>query len=150
MSRAAKPAVRRKDGAAITRKKQFPNNGLAIALFGPHHCHLAQIESGLSVVIHARGNEVTIAGDPEAAARAVSVLDSLYERLEKGQDIDQPEVDAMLRFSAEPERKMPSGHDAGVSIRNRVVTARTPDASRLSACDRRVRIGFLGRPCRYR
>ncbi len=136
MSRATKPAARRKDGAAITRKKQFPNNSLALALFGPHHCHLAQIESGLSVVIHARGNEVTIAGDPEAAARAVSVLDSLYERLEKGQDIDQPEVDAMLRFSAEPERKMPSGHDAGVSIRNRVVTARTPtQADYLRAID---------------
>ncbi len=130
-----KPAARRKDGAAITRKKQFPNNGLAIALFGPHHCHLAQVESDLSVVIHARGNEVTIAGDPESVARAVNVLDTLYERLERGQDVDQPEVDAMLRFSAEPERKMPSG-DAGVSIRNRVVTARTPtQADYLRAID---------------
>ncbi|WNK01629.1 PhoH family protein [Thalassospiraceae bacterium LMO-JJ14] len=106
-----------------------------MALFGSHHSHLAQIESSLKVVIHARGNEVTITGDAEAVARALSVLDALYERLEKGQDVDQPEVDAMLRFSAEPERSMP-GMDAGVSTRNRVVSARTPtQADYLRAID---------------
>ncbi len=135
MSRGSRTATRAPQSGAITRKKSFPKNGLAIALFGSHHSHLAQIESALGVVIHARGNEVTIAGDAEAVARSISVLDALYERLEKGQDVDQPEVDAMLRFSAEPERRMPST-DAGVSIRNRVVTARTPtQADYLRAID---------------
>jgi len=127
--------TRTKDSGAVTRKKTFPKNALAIALFGSHHSHLAQIENSLKVVIHARGNEVTITGDAEAVARALSVLDALYERLEKGQDVDQPEVDAMLRFSAEPERSMP-GMEAGVSTRNRVVSARTPtQADYLRAMD---------------
>ncbi|MBO6518741.1 MAG: PhoH family protein [Rhodospirillales bacterium] len=135
MSRGSRTAARPGESGAVTRKKSFPKNALAIALFGSHHSHLAQIESALDVVIHARGNEVTIAGDAEAVARAISVLDALYERLERGQDVDQPEVDAMLRFSAEPERSMPST-DAGVSIRNRVVTARTPtQADYLRAID---------------
>jgi len=135
LSRGSRTATRTETTGAVTRKKSFPKNALAIALFGSHHSHLAQIESGLGVVIHARGNEVTIAGDAEAVARSISVLDALYERLEKGQDVDQPEVDAMLRFSAEPERPMPST-DGGVSIRNRVVTARTPtQADYLRAID---------------
>ena len=135
MSRTSRAATRPKRSSAITRKKTFPKNGLAIALFGSHHSHLAQIENSLKVVIHARGNEVTIAGDADAVARAIGVLDALYQRLEKGQDVDQPEVDAMLRFSAEPERPLP-GSDSGVSVRNRMVTARTPtQADYLSAID---------------
>ena len=87
------------------------------------------------MVIHARGNEVTITGDAEAVARSLSVLNELYERLERGQDIEEAEVDAMLRFSAEPERKMPST-EGGVSTLNRVVTARTPkQADYLRAID---------------
>lgn len=125
MSRATRSAPREKSSAKTTRKKTFQKNGLAIALFGSHHSHLTLIETALNVVIHARGNEVTITGDAEAVARSLSVLNELYERLERGQDIEEAEVDAMLRFSAEPERKMPST-EGGVSTLNRVVTARTP------------------------
>jgi len=135
LSRATRTAPRAKSSAKTTRKKTFQKNALAIALFGSHHSHLALIETALKVVIHARGNEVTITGDAEAVARSLSVLHALYERLERGQDIEQAEVDAMLRFSAEPERKMPST-EGGVSTLNRVVTARTPtQADYLRAID---------------
>lgn len=135
MSRAARTAPRAKASGKTTRKKTFQKNALAIALFGSHHSHLALIETALNVIIHARGNEVTITGDAEAVARSLSVLNALYERLERGQDIEQAEVDAMLRFSAEPERKMPST-EGGVSTLNRVVTARTPkQADYLRAID---------------
>ncbi len=130
MSRAAKSAAN--DGVQ-TRKKTFQKNGLAIALFGPHNSHLVRIEEELGVTIQTRGNQVTITGDPEAVARTGSVLDSLYERLERGQDIDQPEVDAMVRFSALPSSDL---KDAGVSIRNRMVNPRTPtQAEYLKAID---------------
>jgi len=135
LSRATRTAPRAKSSGKTTRKKTFQKNALAIALFGSHHSHLALIETALNVVIHARGNEVTITGDAEAVARSLSVLNALYERLERGQDIEQAEVDAMLRFSAEPERKMPST-EGGVSTLNRVVTARTPtQADYLRAID---------------
>ncbi len=135
MSRATRTAPRTKSSKQTTRKKTFQKNALAIALFGSHHSHLALIETALNVVIHARGNEVTITGDAEAVARSLSVLNALYERLERGQDIEQAEVDAMLRFSAEPERQMPNT-EGGVSTLNRVVTARTPkQADYLRAID---------------
>jgi len=135
LSRATRTAPRAKSSAKTTRKKTFQKNGLAIALFGSHHSHLTLVETALNVVIHARGNEVTITGDAEAVARSLSVLNGLYERLERGQDIEEAEVDAMLRFSAEPERKMPST-EGSVSTLNRVVTARTPkQADYLRAID---------------
>ena len=144
MSRSAKSVARQRPSAAstnkrptnaTTKKKTFQKNALALALFGSHHSHLAQIENVLGIVIHARGNEVTFAGDAENVARAISVLETLYERLERGQDVSQPEVDAMLRFSAEPER-MVRKSTTGVNIRDRLVTARTPtQADYLKAID---------------
>lgn len=139
MSRSAKSVARQRQpertSAATTKKKTFQKNALALALFGSHHAHLAQIENALGIVIHARGNEVTFAGDAEDVARAIGVLEALYERLERGQDVAQPEVDAMLRFSKEPDRDIPK-RDTGVSIRNRVVSARTPtQADYLRAID---------------
>lgn len=135
LSRSAKSVAHRRPAAATTKKKVFQKNALALALFGSHHSHLAQIENALGIVIHARGNEVTFAGDAEDVARAIGVLEALYERLERGQDVAQPEVDAMLRFSKEPARGIPK-KDTGVSIRNRVVTARTPtQADYLRAID---------------
>lgn len=144
MSRSAKSVARQRPSAAsnnkrsstaTTKKKTFQKNALALALFGSHHSHLAQIENTLGIVIHARGNEVTFAGDAVDVARAISVLESLYERLERGQEIAQPEVDAMLRFSAEPDR-MERKSNTGVNIRDRMVTARTPtQADYLRAID---------------
>ena len=60
--------------AMTTEQMTFANNGLAAALFGSHHAHLAQIEQGLGVTIHARGNEVAITGDGPSVDRTAAVL----------------------------------------------------------------------------
>lgn len=136
MSRSAKSVAHQRQSNATTKKKTFQKNALALALFGSHHSHLAMIENTLGIVIHARGNEVTFAGDAENVARAISVLEALYERLERGQEIAQPEVDAMLRFSEEPPERMARKSNTGVNIRDRMVTARTPtQADYLRAID---------------
>lgn len=136
MSRSAKSVAKQRPSTATTKKKTFQKNALALALFGSHHSHLAQIENVLGIVIHARGNEVTFAGDAENVARAISVLEALYERLERGQEIAQPEVDAMLRFSEEPPERMARKSNTSVNIRDRMVTARTPtQADYLRAID---------------
>lgn len=136
MSRSAKSVAQQRHSNATTKKKTFQKNALALALFGSHHSHLAMIENSLGIVIHARGNEVTFAGDAENVARAISVLEALYERLERGQEIAQPEVDAMLRFSEEPPERMARKSNTAVNIRDRMVTARTPtQADYLRAID---------------
>ena len=129
--------------AMVTEQMTFANNGLAAALFGSHHAHLAQIEQGLGVTIHARGNEVAITGDGASVDRAAAILAALYDRLKHGHSVDTPEVDAMLRMSSgarggdggDPKEGL---KDAGVAVhtRNKVITARTAtQADYLGAID---------------
>lgn len=49
-------------------------------LYGPRDVHLRLIEDGLHVRLSARGDEVTLEGQPEAVGRAEILLDELAER----------------------------------------------------------------------
>ncbi len=113
----------------------FDDNGLAAALFGPHHGHLAQIEQGLGVSIHARGNEVAISGNDAAVDRAAKVLNVLYGRLEKGLDVDAQEIDGALRMSEGAGPKA-NGAEVTVQTRNKVISPRSAtQAAYLKAID---------------
>jgi phosphate starvation-inducible PhoH-like protein len=139
-------------GSTATEQMTFANNNLAAALFGSHHAHLAQIEQGLGVSIHARGNEVAITGDGPAVDRAAAILAALYDRLKQGLDVDTPEVDAMLRMSgggaAEASGDPKEGlKDAGVAVhtRNKMITARTAtQAEYLRAIDENPLVFGIG------
>ena len=116
-----------------TLHKQFDDNRLILQLFGAHHCHLARIEQYLDVSIHARGNHLTIDGDPGAVAAAAAVLDRLYARIERGHVMHLSDVDGALRMApttpanggeaaANQEELEP---DISVVIRGRTVVTRT-------------------------
>jgi len=72
-------------------------------LFGDYDRHLVMIEQRLGVNIAARGNRVMIDGEPDAAARAREVLLGLYDRLDKGQDVDAAAVEAVIAMANQPE-----------------------------------------------
>jgi phosphate starvation-inducible PhoH-like protein len=124
-------------------EQEFADNQLAAQLFGAHHAHLARIERGLDVTIHARGNQVRIEGSATAVEQAGGVLDRLYARLEAGHRLSQHDVDALLRASS-------AGgpiDDAlvTVNIRQRTVASRTPtQADYLRAIDRYDLVFGLG------
>jgi phosphate starvation-inducible PhoH-like protein len=54
------------------------------------------------VRIATRGNLISIAGEEKARNTAAAVLNALYARLDAGEDITSADVDAELRFAAEP------------------------------------------------
>ena len=56
------------------------------------------IEESLGVHIVSRGNELTISGPTTAVDQARRVLESLWDKLTRGQDIDPHSVAAALRF----------------------------------------------------
>jgi len=60
------------------------------------------IEDRLGVHVAARGSRVMIEGEPEAAARAREVLMGLYDRLDKGQDVDAAAVEAVIGMANQP------------------------------------------------
>ncbi len=77
----------------------FDDNALLPLLFGEHDRNLARIEQRLGVALLSRGNEITISGPPWSVQAAKEVLGALYDRLSRGLEVDNAEVDAVLRLA---------------------------------------------------
>jgi phosphate starvation-inducible PhoH-like protein len=109
----------------------FDDNRLASVLFGQYSQNLALIERKLAVVANSRGNQVTLEGTREACELARRVLESLYERLKRGDELVQGDVDGAVRlalsqgslFDFDPSTARESFEE--INLRKRRVRART-------------------------
>jgi phosphate starvation-inducible PhoH-like protein len=109
----------------------FDDNRLASTLFGQYGQNLALIERRLRVVANSRGNQVTIEGAREACDQARRVLESLYERLKRGDDLVPGDVEGTIRlalsqgslFDFDPAAARQSFEE--INLRKRRVRART-------------------------
>ncbi|MBK0327424.1 PhoH family protein [Rhodobacteraceae bacterium F11138] len=88
---------------------EFPDNRLLIDLCGEYDRNLADIEQKLGVQIVRRGNQLSILGDDDSQKQAAEVLQSLYQRLEAGRDVESGDIDRELRMG---------GSDAGTGVRD--------------------------------
>src|SRR5262245_26734125 len=122
----------------------FEDNRHLNRLLGEYDGHLALIEERLGIEAQAHGNVVTLSGPAEACATAREVLEKLYARIRRGEDISKGDVDGLLRHS----RAEPDGQDDSlpqIRTRRRVITARTPNQSTyIRALDRSDLIFGLG------
>ena len=103
---------------------EFSDNGLVQQLMGPHNANLTRLEQRLDVVLHSRGNTVTIEGPPERAAIAESALKQLYKRLAEGLPLEMGDVDGVARLAQDATKE--TGEDLSIRTRKRHITARTP------------------------
>ena len=135
---------RSSDDGQDTLELTFPDNGLAIQLFGPHHAHLARIENELGVTLNAVGNALSATGKPSAVELAAEALNGLYARLEKGQDVTSDEVDAALRMA--PLKDIdPAAEDIEGRTRKRYISPRSPaQAAYLRSIDENELVFGLG------
>jgi phosphate starvation-inducible PhoH-like protein len=109
----------------------FDDNRLASTLFGQYGQNLALIERRLGVVANSRGNHVALEGTHEACELARRVLESLYERLKRGDELVQGDVDGAVRlalsqgslFDFDPAAARDSFEE--INLRKRRVRART-------------------------
>ena len=109
----------------------FDDNRLASLLFGQYGQNLALIERRLGVVANSRGNQVTLEGSREACEQARRVLENLYERLKRGDELVQGDVDGNIRlalaqgslFDFDPAVTRESFEE--INLRKRRVRART-------------------------
>jgi len=99
MSRKPMPA---QPGDSARLEMQFERPQLLTRLFGEYDRNLIAIEHRLGVYISARGNRIAIEGRAEGAARARDVIQGLYNRIARGDDIDAGTVEAVIAMSAEP------------------------------------------------
>jgi len=110
----------------------FDDNQLASVLFGQYGQNLALIERKLGVAANSRGNQVTIDGTREACELARRVLEGLYERLKRGDELTQGDVDGAVRlalsqgslFDFDPNTARERFEE--INLRKRRVRARTP------------------------
>jgi phosphate starvation-inducible PhoH-like protein len=109
----------------------FDDNRLALQLFGQYGQNLALIERRLGVVVDQRGNDVTIEGSRDACEQARRVLEGLYERLKRGDELVSGDVEGAIRlaiaqgslFDYDPTTARPSFEE--INLRKRPVRART-------------------------
>jgi phosphate starvation-inducible PhoH-like protein len=120
------------DNGAVTQTMlAFDDNKLASTLFGQYGQNLALLERKLGVVADQRGNHVTIEGPRDGCERARRVLETLYERLKRGDDLSVGDVEAAVRqaiaqgslFEFDPAAPRPSFEE--INLRKRPVRART-------------------------
>src|SRR5579859_4734939 len=109
----------------------FDDNRLASILFGQYGQNLALIERRLGVVANSRGNQVTVEGPREVCEQARRVLENLYERLKRGDELVQGDVEGNIRlamaqgslFDFDPSATRESFEE--INLRKRRVRART-------------------------
>ncbi len=99
MSRKPVPA---QSGDRSRAEVVFDKPQLMPQLFGEFDQNLLQLESRLGVYITARGNRVGLEGAAESVAAARDVLHGLYNRIVRGERVDQGLVEAVIAMSAEP------------------------------------------------
>ncbi len=80
----------------------FDKPHLINSIFGEFDRNLVAIENRLGVYISARGNRVQIEGEASATARTRDVLQDIYTRLQRGEDIDAEAVQSIIAMTAEP------------------------------------------------
>ncbi len=123
-------------GASDTTQVEltFDNNRLATMLFGQFDQHLALLEQKLGIDAHARGNNVVLNGPALETNQARRALDSLYERLMKGELIENSDVDGAIRMAvaADDQLSLPTMDNsaklamAQISTHKKTILARTP------------------------
>jgi phosphate starvation-inducible PhoH-like protein len=119
------------DNSATQIALTFDDNRLASLLFGQYGQNLALIERRLGVVAEQRGNHVTIEGSRDACEQARRVLEGLYGRLKRGDEVVSGDVEGAIRlaiaqgslFDYDPATARPNFEE--INLRKRPVRART-------------------------
>jgi phosphate starvation-inducible protein PhoH and related proteins len=102
----------------------FEDNRHLNRLLGEYDGHLALLEERLGIEAHAHGNVVTLTGPVESCEIAREVLEKLYARVRKGEDIGAGDIDGLLRH-ARSEAPAKDGL-AQIRTRRKLITARSP------------------------
>ncbi len=83
-----------------TSRLHFEDPAAIRLLFGEQDGNLKIIEKNVGVKIHARGNAVTVSGDPVGVELAEKLLSELYDLLRKGHPIYPNDILAAIRILA--------------------------------------------------
>jgi phosphate starvation-inducible protein PhoH and related proteins len=105
---------------------QFDDNSLLAQLFGERDENLDRIERQLGVSVVSRGNRLAISGPSGRTEMARATLAALYERLQRGLEVDGAAVDAALRLAQDRPGNRQLWHEGEeIRTRKRRISARS-------------------------
>lgn len=102
---------------------EFEDNLLLPELFGPQEHKLRVIEQELGVTISTRGNQVSLKGNAAAVDGGIQVLGFLFNKLKRGQHLDNDDLSIALRNASQLTKV---SENAVLMTKKRPVAARTP------------------------
>jgi phosphate starvation-inducible protein PhoH and related proteins len=112
-------------GKAVTL--HFGDNTLLPLLLGDHDRHMVRIEQALGVRLACRGNRVAITGEASRVDAAQATLEGLWRRLERGESIGRPDVEAAIRLAdADTDPRLPLSDVPAIRTRRGAVGPRSP------------------------
>ncbi len=142
----ARPGTERPAGRAITLN--FADNSLLPLLLGDHDRHLVRLEQGLGVRLSCRGNRIAIAGDPTRVEAAQAALTGLWRRLERGEAVQQADVDTAIRMADFDDPRLPLSDTPAIHTRRGAIAPRSAGQAAymeaLSRCEMVFGIGSAG------
>jgi len=95
--------------AASTRQVNVPASIEMVNVLGPRDEFLRILERELDADIHARGNEITLTGEPTAVAAAAEVLTEIITVIRTGQGLTGDAVERIVSMMAERARSEGDG-----------------------------------------
>ncbi len=105
----------------------FEDNRHLTRLLGEYDAHLALLEDRLGIGAHAHGNVIILTG-PDAPCRlARKVLEQIYERVAKGEQVGPGDFDGLIRHVR--QEVTASDGQRQIATRRKVIKARTPAQS---------------------
>lgn len=114
-------------GSLVTNHTlEFNNKDLVPLLFGARNAHITHIEEKLGISIADRGNRLTLSGPNESVEKAEKILNSLWSKLLKNQDVGTAEIDAALRFMNEEKKTKAMNSNITIKTRKKPITPRSP------------------------
>ncbi|MEB3701724.1 PhoH-like protein [Candidatus Bealeia paramacronuclearis] len=102
---------------------EFEDNRFLPELFGFQDRNLKFIEGELQVKISTRGNQVAIKGLSDAVDTTLQALNTLYDKLKNGQNLEKEDLPIALRHSG---RMAQIPESAVLMTKKRPISARTP------------------------
>jgi len=114
---------------ADTEYIDFIDNRLVQGLAGEHDAHLLIIEKAFDVRIDPRGNRFAVTGSKAGRAGAIATMQSVYDRLDKGEPIVIGDIRAATRLTLPPTDTAHPDHLA-IKTPRRLIKPRSPNQSR--------------------
>ena len=126
-----KPGSQRSAGDVSRLVVPFEDNRQLSQVLGEYDAHLALLEDRLGIEANVHGNVVVLNGSSASCGIARQVLETLYARAGKGEEITAADVDSLVRHGSEekPSRTSSSDGRAEIATRKRLIRARTPTQS---------------------